>query len=287
MNHQECDLYEDNKIYRQFRSFFDLGGRTYELANKCADEIPQLKEDRSEKTLFLDVISRLYFSSFKTYISVLILSNKGHGEDASSLSRSIFENYLTLKYIQLEPQINIYRFMNYPVLEGKSMLDLAKQPDNNLHPSVRELYLQKESSIMESYKQVKHFYVEPTEDENKCLKKFDYGKWARIGKRKMAELVGLTSDYDCVFKHHSCYVHPHAYTLRSFREETKSEILYGAKPSNEGIFSALLTAIMYFLLMLKEDTLAFGLDKEKEIKNLLAELEQLQSNYLKNKGFKK
>jgi hypothetical protein len=285
MFHQACDILEDNKIYRQFKSLFDLGEKIYKLANDCADEVSKFKMDSSKRTIYLDVVSRLYSSSFKTFISVLMLSNKGHGEDASSISRTVFENYLTLKYIQCKPQIYSYRFRYYPVLEEKFKIDLAKDQNSDLPHNIREICLQNENSILESYNKVKHFYIEPNEEESKCLKRYKNGNWAGINKRQMAEHAGLISDYDFVFKHLSCYVHPHAYTLRNFCEETDSEILYGAMPSDKDILNALLIAIPYFLLMLKEDTFAYKLDVKKEIEDLLAEYKQLQGNFLKNKGF--
>lgn len=285
MNPSHDDLYENNVIYRKFKSFFELGKKVYEFVNDCATQIPRWEDDESEQSNYRDVPCRLHFSSFKTFISILILCNKGHGEDAMILARTVFDNYLTLKYIQRDPENNIYRFMNYPLLENRLMLQRAKRPGSDLPPNVKKVYEEKEADILDAYRQVKPFYIRKGEDEKKSLSKFKSGRWAGISRRQMAEDVSLMADYDYVFNYHSCFAHPHAHGLSGFRQETESEVLYGAGPTDEQIFPVLPIAIWYLLLTLRESTHAFGLERGAEIESLLREVTKLEEDYLKKQGF--
>ena len=267
-------------MYREFKPFFDLGRAVFDFGNESTDDVKPWKVDESLESHLRDVVSRLYSSSLKTFRSILFLCNKGHGEDAMNLTRTIFDNYLTLKYIQENPKDYIYRFMNYSVLETKFMLDRAKKADSNMLPEVKEIVIEKETEILENYNKIKMFYVKQGEDEEKSLRKFKSGRWAGIDRRQMAEDTCLVVDYDYVFHFHSCFIHPHPYGLSGFRQETESEVRFGAKPSSEEVFPALPVAMRYFLLILKEWAKLLQLDKSTQIETFLNEVVKVETEHI-------
>jgi hypothetical protein len=281
MINELCDLYQDNIIYREFKPFFDLGKTVIDFANQSIDDLKQWKVDESLESHLRDVVSRMYFSSLKTFLSILFLCNKGHGEDAMSLTRTIFDNYLTFRYIQKDPKDRIYKFMNYLVLENKFKLDKAKQPNDKMLQEVKKLYFYRETEILDKYNLIKALYIKPGEDENTALKEFKFGRWAGFNKRQMAQETGLETDYDYVFHYHSFFVHPHPYGLSGFREETESEVRFGAKPSEKEVFPALPMATRYLLLVFKEWSDLFELDRKTEIDTFLSKVSKLENEYIK------
>jgi hypothetical protein len=285
MNQSENEFYENNIVYQKLRAFFDLGKEVYDFANDCTEYMPRWKDDGSLRADLYDLVSCFYFRTFKTFISVLLVCNKGHGEDGMSLARTIFDNYLTLRYIDEKPEDRIYKFKNYHLLEHKFMLERAKREDGRVRPAIKEVHQQNERKIEDNYSKVKTLYVKPGEDEKKCLVKFKSGKWAGVDKRQMAEILCLSYDYDYVFHFHSCFVHPHPYGLTGFREETDSELRYGAKPSDEWVFPALPVATRYFLRILEELFDTFHVDRSKPMQSLLSRLSHLENDYLKKQGF--
>jgi hypothetical protein len=280
MSQGQSDFYEDNIVYREFKPFFDLGKAIFDFGNQSQDDVRPWNKDESLQSHLRDVVSRLYCSSLKTFLSVLILCNKGYGEDAMSLVRTIFDNYLTLRYIQQNPSDSIYKFMNYPFLEKKFMLDKAKLPDGKLRPNVKVLFLKKEMEILRQYHQVKVFYVKEGQDEEKCLNKFKSGRWAGVSRRRMAEETCLAFDYDYVFHFHSHFTHPHPMGLSGFCEETESEVRYRVKLSSKEVFPSLPVAIRYFLLIFKEWTASFQLSKSTEIETFLSEVTKLENEHI-------
>jgi len=197
-----------------------------------------------------------------------------------NLTRTIFDNYLTLKYIQKNPTDNIYKFMNYLVLENKFRLDQAKQPNSKMWPDVKKLYLERETEILEKYNKIKGFYVKEGKNEDVALKKFKSGRWAGIDRRRMATDTGLEVDYDYVFHIHSCFVHPHPFGLKNFCEESELELQFAAKPSAERVFPALPVAVRYLLLILKEWAELFQLDKGTQIETFLNEVIKLETEHI-------
>ena len=285
MSQGQSDFYEDNIVYREFKPFFDLGKTIFDFGNQSQDDVKPWNKDESLESHLRDVVSRLYCSSLKTFLSVLILCNKGYGENAMSLARTIFDNYLTLRYIQQNPSDSIYKFMNYPFLEKKFMLDKAKRPDGKLRPDVKVLFLKKEMEILRQYHQVKVFYVKQGQDEENCLKKFKSGKWAGVSRRQMAEDTCLAFDYNYVFHFHSHFTHPHPMGLSDFCEETESEVRYRVKLSAKEVFPALPVGIRYFLLTLQEWSKEFKMGKEEAINSFLNQLGKLEHDYLREVGF--
>lgn len=285
MNSLQDELYEKNVVYRKFRTLFDLGREVYELSNGCAESLPHWKDDGTLQAEIRDIVAKLHFRSFETLISVLMLCNKGHGQDGMSLARTVFDNYLTLRYIVDDPEERIYKFKNYHLLEHKFFLERANRPDGEVRPDIKKVFLENEEKILKNYEAVKSVYVKNGEDEKSSLRKFRSGKWAGIDRRQMAQELCLAYDYDYVFHYHSCYIHPHVYGLRAFRKETERQLSYGAQPSEEDVFPALPVAIRYFLLSLHEVGKTFELQIEQEIDSILSRLNQLEVDYLKEQGF--
>lgn len=280
MHQKQSNRHEDDVVSRRFADFFDLGKKVRDFANNCVDERKTWKPDESLQAHLYKVVCLLYFRSFKTLISILLLCKEGHGVDAMCLARTIFDNYLTLKYIQRDLQTNVNRFLNYPFLEDKFVLERALDPNCQFPPNIRKLYEERERVILEKYDMVKAFYVEQGTDEKKSLKKFRSGKWAGFSAKKMAEDLGMTADFEWVFIFPSCFVHPHAFGLSDFRKDTGSEVLYGARQSERWVFPALPIAIQYFLLTLKEFAAISGLDKGEEIESFLREVTRLVQDYV-------
>lgn len=281
MKQEKNSLFEHNAVYLGLRPFFDLGQRVFELANQCIDDLRTWHMDESLESHLRHVVTLLCFSSLKTLRSILFLCNQGHGEDAMNLTRTIFENYVVLKFIQKYPEDNIYRFMNYLVLQNKFRLDKSKSDDSTMSAEVRKLYSEREAEILEKYDAIRECYAGKNDDDKSLRERYGAGRWCGIDRRTMAIKVGLEEHYDCVFHFHSCFAHPHPLGLVDFCEESDVTKRFRPRASENGVFPALPTASRYFLLILKEWARLFDLPKEAEIDELFTEVVKIENNYLK------
>lgn len=288
MNQNQAIIYEDNVIYRNFKPFFELGKKVLDFSNECIDYLDKSKINNATITELQDVITSLCFSSRKTYYSILILCNKGHGEDAMNLTRTIFENFLVQKFIQLNPEEYLPKFSNYQFLMQNFFLDKAKKNHGSNFPVIdkvnREI-LKHEKDILETFNKIKLFYVKEGRDEEKQLNKFKYGKWAGIIRSKMAEMTDLIPDYENAFSFHSCFTHPNIFGLKDFCLKSISGTNFKSTPSEAEIFPALPTGIRYFLLSLREWANIFNLVKNSQIDSYLNELTKLEEDYVCKNSF--
>lgn len=281
MNYRSSEFYNDNEVYRKFQKLFDLCRSIFEFSNGLQDEVERWTRDESLQGELRDVVSRIYPSSLKTFRSILYLCNEGHGEDAVSLARGIFENYLALKYIRQNPEDRIYKFKNYPVLEAKFMLDDAKTQDNRMLPWLRKMILEAEERILKNYGKVEGLYVGAREDKQKALNRFRYGRWAGNSIGGMAKELCLKGEYDVIFRLHSYFVHTQTFGLEHFCLESDTDVRYGAEAGPQFVLLALPSAARYLLLTLIEwaDVLGLMVDHER-INAFGRKITEVETKYL-------
>jgi|GEM_PF-2282728 len=204
--------------------------------------------------------------SSKTLKSIRILTDNMHGEDALSLSRSIFENYINLSYILKENSENrADLFVNFGL---KQQYEKAKKHFGDRLPD--EYSKSFDSQFIEEYN--KAYEKEDEELKTKGYKiKKNY--WSRINIGEMADEVGVKSTYDTMYQFACQQTHTDSLGLLKYGESaTDGEITISDSPSIEDVEESLIWSMNYFLMLYRRIIKYFKFDFEQDLDGFENEL---------------
>jgi len=136
-----------------------------------------------------------FLKSHKTHGAILLLCEKGYGEDSIILCRSILEIYIQMKYILTDTSDErITRYVDYDWVLRKNLFENLKER--------KELSDIPEERIIEINEKAKNFLVK----YNRGNPKFNPRTWSDKNNREMAQEIheiGLYQFYSsmCTFSH--------------------------------------------------------------------------------------
>src|SRR3990167_2784685 len=79
---------------KKYKPFFDLNNKLFQLTDNMVNS-GKIKRDSP----LHDVIAFLFGKAYKTFQAVDILMQRGYGQDAAILARSLFEILVNMKYL--------------------------------------------------------------------------------------------------------------------------------------------------------------------------------------------
>ncbi|MCK9439170.1 MAG: DUF5677 domain-containing protein [Patescibacteria group bacterium] len=246
-------IFGDNKIYETIEK----------LQNIFVIVVNKHKEPKHKKdAFFLFAVAK----SKKTLEAISLLCQKGFGEDAVILSRSVLELYFSLKYILSVGDDSLAeRFFEYDWVVRKEMYD-KNQLNFNLNMDHKVI-----QEIIKQYNRVQRKY------------NFDPKKgWSDISTYKMAEKFGLKGVYNTWYKISCMLSHPNPRSTNEyFKEGNKKELTLSISPSNNLVNESLLSSVFVCLEILKEFNHYFlkNLDNElNKIEDIIKSLVPRSSN---------
>jgi len=256
------DILDSTQVYIKYRGHFDLGIDIVNYVGFLAEQTSEKKIVVNEGD-FLDIISKLFTKAFKTYISILILCSKGHGEDASLLLRGLLENLFVIKYISRGKKKRTKLLYNYQFILLKQYFDKAQK-----YPKYAKL------DRLDRYK-----LIPGIDSLYKRFKKYypDERHWAGKSVKKIAYLSGLKPEYDFFYWYHSHLVHSNYDSLINFAKIIDSNVLYNWSASEDEIIPVLPVSIQIMLGILDIWQSEFQLGKASEIKTYQQRLRQMYS----------
>lgn len=209
------------------KSLYGLIEKLGEISGNLLKE--QLEPSSEKEWILLFAMAK----SEKTLNAVVLLCKGGFGEDATILSRSLFELYWSVEYIlSREDDYLAKRFFAYDWIARKEMYDYAKTTPFFLEDgkeTTKEIEI-KAQEMQEKY----HF--------NK------YRGWSDKSIWEISELLGHGNIYNTAYKIQCsfCHVNPRA-ANDYFKKGKDGEFILDAGPSNnlikESLFSS---ALVYF-----------------------------------------
>ncbi|HHT9134941.1 MAG TPA: DUF5677 domain-containing protein [Candidatus Avalokitesvara rifleensis] len=239
------------KCLEKYKPFFDLNNKLFQLAeiatNKITRDIP-----------LHDVMAFLFGKAHKTFQAVDILMQRGYGQDAAILTRSLFEILVISKWIIAGDSERINKFVNYHRVLRKKLFDMYREDIKNSKFSrtpETEAILNNDDirkKIGDNYSDVKHLYP------NEYL-------WSGKTIKKMAEEVGLDHDYDYSYGLLSDQVHSNAMVIQDYISFPKEEMEVEYGPSKSFLPEVFFYSTQFFLKFLCEVNQTFQLGFEGRI----------------------
>ena len=221
-----------------------------------------------ESSAVKGVVSFALGKGHKTHEAVLLLCERGFGQDAAMLVRTLFELAVTVAYIKKEnSEYRAKRFLNYDWIIRKRMYDYAIN-----HEEYKSLLTEAapEGGIEELMRTA-----------NEMQKEYKYDRrfgWSDKSIRGMAGDVNLLSIYDTVYGLHSNLVHSAPRTANDYvSSPDMQEFTVQTGQSEKWVEESLVTAFHFYGILVDHWQDTFSVD----IKN---EFEKLTKDYVEAVG---
>lgn len=173
----------------QENELLNLGGRCIELADEVGQSVKHIESASEDE--YLHKIINFYFlvRSQQTLSSILCLCQAGYTDQALTLSRSILEMTITLKYIAKQPVQRAELFVYYDYILKRNWLEKCKEHKSKL-PEIYERIREEEKDVEQNYQRVKSNYPD----------KYHWaGKGMTIAKMAKEKEIGEEFIYDIAY----------------------------------------------------------------------------------------
>ncbi|OGH47879.1 MAG: hypothetical protein A3A51_00040 [Candidatus Levybacteria bacterium RIFCSPLOWO2_01_FULL_39_10] len=228
------------------------------------EELRKLVESKWQKmnlgmSAVKGVVSFALGKGHKTHEAVLILCERGFGQDAAMLVRTLFELAVTVAYIKKEnSEYRAKRFLNYDWILRKRMYDYAIK---------NEEY---KSLLTEAAPEGGIDELMRTADEIQKEYKFDrrFG-WSDKSIRRMAQDVNLLSIYETVYGLHSNLVHSAPRTANDYvSSPDEQDFTIQTGQSEKWVEESLVTAFHFYGIVVDHWQNTFEVDMKDEFEKL-------------------
>lgn len=179
--------------------------------------------------------SLIFLKSQHMAISILRLCNEGIAENAAILLRSLYENYIQMKFI-IKSDLG-RQFLNYRIAALKRYFDLYEKnfPASNL---ITPEYLSFKKKLDDKFETIKGDYVR---DDGRIRE-----RWSNIGIKGMAKAVDETLSYDYMMSIYSAFVHCDVTGMMHYVVESEDRITFDNSPTPNKVDEVLKLAGEYF-----------------------------------------
>ncbi|UCB57056.1 MAG: hypothetical protein JSV30_00200 [Candidatus Omnitrophota bacterium] len=199
----------------------------------------------------------LFNTSIRHYKSIDLLCQEGHGMSALILMRSLLENLITTKYIILNKNPNelAQRFEEYKWLLMRKQLKYWKTNKQVESKKLQKSILSKEPEILAKVKEYKvNFKV-----------KNGLSTWSGKSVERMAEVVGMSNEYNLVYRMCCLISHPSMLGIIQEVKRTEEYTYFSSDPSYCNIITNMILTIEYMHTFLSVYNDLFELGKKQEL----------------------
>lgn len=187
-------------------------------------------------------------------VAVATLCGDGFGADALKISRSMFENYITFRYLLLRPN-ELNDFLGFDAVARYKRLQCYKAK----FPRMYSMFsAEKIKAVNEKYDSVKNKFV----SRNGKIRK----SWCRHDLAEMARIVDRTEMYEIFYRHASSLLHIDPMGLAMLIDGATLEIQPGPTARHIGV--AMRMATIVFHGALSEYSKLIGADHAEVLKQI-------------------
>lgn len=187
-------------------------------------------------------------------VAVATLCAQGHGADALRIARSMFETYVTFRYLLLRPK-ELKAFVDFDAVARYNRLDGYKTK----LPRMYALFsADKIKAVKDAYDSVKHNFVGPNGKVRK--------HWCPHDLAEMARIVGCSEMYELFYRHASMLHHVEPMGLAMLIDGSTQEIQPG--PTTRHIGVAIRIAALIFHDTLSRYAKLVGANHAEEFKRI-------------------
>lgn len=251
------DIIEKNVLYLRYRKWFDLNVEYIEFTNSLVDKINAKKLKDTKFSDFQRIVGLIACKAMRLFAGIHILANKGHSIEGALLLRSLLEGLIDLKYINKDREHRSSLFINYLWKDRKNALDVAKK----YHPEVIPSNMLRNENIIDT--------------EYEKVKSTIRGRyWCGKTIEERAREIGFKKHYDTIYKL-LCTLHHPSFVGMLVNVSEGDEVVFDVAPNDEMLPLVLAASYGYYSDILNHFRVAFDLNGENQLKQLLLKSQEL------------
>ncbi|MFC1501765.1 DUF5677 domain-containing protein [Elusimicrobiota bacterium] len=215
----------------------------------------------------LDIASMgLLAKSTKTVDAIICLTNKneGFGEDALTLTRTLYENLVSIKYIyEQDSEKRAELYWGYGSLDRYN--GLLKMKKQGINKEAVEKFLAEMN-----YEELSNIKKTRDSEKEKLRRKegFKESSWSYLTIKQMSNEIKHISHYERTYKSLSQIVHAHPSSILAYMHFINNKVEFNDLPNNNSRADALDLSLEYYLVLL-------GVINERYSLGVSAELEKI------------
>lgn len=235
-------------VRTKFEAEFSLADRLLKFFDQLFDGRFKNRQVSSEEEHMVPML-QLCARAQKTARAIVILGERGFGEDAGILARALVETVFHFLYMARDPRIRgLLYFRHELVSELEGFARFKQGPGSErLTSDIDESQLRDKVEAIES----KIKQIRPSFDFSK-LSRNDSKGWTGKTISEIVKDLGPDGErqYRTTFWILSGYTHPSPVWMSSLRVENEAGILVDPGPSTSYVKEIILSALCYYLIML-------------------------------------
>lgn len=255
-------------LLKKYKDFFDLNNRLFQLAKDMV-ETNKITSD----TALHDVMAFLFAKAHKTFWAIDILTQRGFGQDAATLTRSLFELLVTAKYLARGEEGLVNKYSYFDNILHKKLIDKYKKDIKkgkiSLSAECQALLSDKEKmeEVEKSYRDAEPYFKGNQRKDT----------WSGKTIKEMAEEVGLYHEYHYVYWLLSHQVHSSPISMRDYISLSGGEMECESGPSKRSLRKEVISySFIFFLGVLAVVNQTFQLNLETQISGIEKSINALQ-----------
>lgn len=221
----------------------------YELLRELKGALLQARIDQDNA--YAQLVSFFAGKACKTHEAVVILAERGYGQDAGILLRSLVNLVINAYWIAKDPSARLERYMDYDWILRLKSADVGRSAEalGRLTPEMRAQMAALDEEIEKKAREAKQ--------------KHRYGQrgWSGKSIRGMAEEVGFQNYYAYAYRLLSDLEHSNSRSTTSYLEKASGAYRFNVGPGPEYVRVTLATAygLLIDLFALADKVLGLGL----------------------------
>ena len=258
----------------------------YKVLFSFNDDLRSLSESVFDEKFYYKTVKQAFLAysfgkAYKTHASILILCDKGNGQDAAILTRSLFELAVTTLYIlDDKSDYRVQRWFDFDWIIRDRMYRYAKSKKY-----LAEAIIKREEELQKGENTVEEIAQQAVKMQKKY--KYDLRKgWSDKTIKQMAEEVGLLDVYKTFYSLQSNLHHSAVRTVNDYFKLEKDGIRADTGPSKSWVTESLVGAFHFFGIVVDKWIEGFNLELGDKLKKLtdryVVEVGKLQINRRSN-----
>ena len=252
------DIMDENQ-----KEIFQVG---IDLAEKIIAKTQEISGSVDE-VRYKHIMQYFFSKSYKTFQAVQLLCEKGYEQDASILSRTIYEIVLQACFMAQNPEERVRLWKNHhAILRYRKYLKLKEAGDQKTVKAIE--------SREPEFTKLKTFYDEHKQEYSR--KDNWWGDTIKWLSQQFGD--GISLWYNTVYPMESDLVHSGATAINQYISKDEECLTVDCYPTSQISAKVPVNATMYFLDVMKPVVEAFNLDPEieEDVKDAYSNFEKLR-----------
>ena len=274
----ESEMITENTLHleKSYPQLFEFADKCQRVLHEAQTRIQQRNSSYGELTNFERIFILHLYKANESFMSSIKLASNGLCSDSSSICRKLFEQLVTLTYLQKDPILRAELYWDYSVISNR------KSIRRRLKVEESEMWLQKKMMPIlqyydDQYEELKSKYGIGTDD--KLHRRF-MNSWSGKHLKDMAKECELEDDYVRHYESLSSEVHSSKESISRFMLfNPSSGVSFGSFSTLSEQLAVVLQATAFLISIIEVVREALSLDIKLRVDELICDLRELSDWY--------